>query len=472
METASVKKEYLKQSTKELIKLCKSNKLPHNGTKMDLVNRLTSHYQTKLNKNKNASPKSKKVKKSKNKIVNNSIYYLICGYIRRIESTLKSTKIIPISIYELCLLYYPNYSIIVCLYNNTEGNKQIGVADIEQKTNWKYKIKQLNGQKNKYLKYEWLTNMKYSSGFCLQKNIVLPPQISKVYKARNRNKSVSNVIFKIGGQSKEQFVYESERCNAFIFDSIDSVAYNYNLPMLREPLWKSNVLFDDKLGLLSFGGEMGNVQSTVYRLPWHLGDNDLDLKEWKWEKLPNLGTARAQCTALMIRNENKAMFIGGYGGTRCHRGSGKSIKIIANSTEIYDFKEMKSMEMEICTDSIQRYCGGGYYDENTKRVFIGGGIGGADGKKFVNDVVFYDFGKNIWFDNVIPNTKNNYSKFPILWIDHNATLYIAGNWAMESFDLRNNKKSWRIIYSTKYPNKMKNLFGIDNTNKNLAILLN
>eukprot|EP01084_Bolivina_argentea_P055009 100876_1 len=330
----------------------------------------------------------------------NAMKYLIYGYIRNIEHEWNKEKTIPDCVCQLCVLYYDNNpSIIICLYNH-HSLKNIDIAniDMDQQSHSKYTIKQLNNQHNPSLLLSWNVNTQTCSAFCYHKNVSIPSQILNHESTQTQT---SNIIFKCGKGSK---YIQSTSCNAYFFNKPhhcqnnrnNNTIWHYDLPSLPQLLYRNSIVFDDKHGLISFGGEKESDRrhalSCVYRLPWISAGID-QINEWKWEKHSNLQSGRAQCMTALIKNKEIVLIIGGKSGMSYPSKSLRPIRrktweftTYCYSMELYNLDDMESEEL-VCNKlnrkngsySAQNICarcyGGIYYEDKSENIYIGGGVG-------------------------------------------------------------------------------------------------
>eukprot|EP01084_Bolivina_argentea_P253983 426873_1 len=118
----------------------------------------------------------------------NAFQYLVHGFIRDIEEQFELCNIIiPDVIHQLCLLFYPNVGVLICLFNTKsqfkKRVKQIALLDTHTNINSKYGVESLQSlsythQKN--AQFQWSTKLSNASSFCYQSNIQLPSQILKL----------------------------------------------------------------------------------------------------------------------------------------------------------------------------------------------------------------------------------------------------------------------------------------------------
>ena len=367
---------------------------------------------------------------------------LVNGYIRNMNKTF--LYIIPSIISQLCLNYchLPN---IVILLNKLH---QIQIADLITQNLWKCNL--IEPETNTQHKAKW----SMSSGIIYKKCINLPSQIVKTYK----NKT-ADIIF----QAQHKY------CNAILFDlnyvnyeSLD--CHQFNLPLFNiasRELIGNCLLFNEKIGLISVGG--GNKQypysKNIHLLPWKDFDDIDDEKQaskWQWETLPGLSFPRGQSCAVFVE-DTKFMTISGSTVIFNENGYGGHHKSYQyqNSVELYDLitKESKL----ISSVNRPRFAAGICYDENMKRVYLGGGVCGFTG----NDnqyVESYDTDKNKWYAS-IPKTTKNHKYFPILWTQNGGDLlFIASSKVVEYIDLRVYGAKWNIM-SNNEDKSLLNVFG-------------
>ena len=437
----SSKKGLSKKSLKELIKLCKRNNIPPNGTKKELIEKLalkSSNNSSSKHKGKHKRKSSKQSSQIKFFTKTNHQQLLLYGYIRRIEqNTFNASIIIPNEIYDLFMMFHVQNSFLLILFN-TKTMKNIHATDIDLKMNRKYTM----NPNTRPLTSPWLKND--ISSFCYHRNVSLPSQITQQF---TRKSLTRNVIFQCCTHSQSK----SQQSMVYIMDNNNNTVSDYKLPIIPRKICKSSLIFNETHGLLSFGGKDANKKplNWVWRLKWKSIDNE---EEWKWEKLTNLNQHRVQSTCIYIPNENKVMIIGGY----LKKSSNAQFQTRA---ELYDMNniKMKSKLLPGHNASNRDQCGG-FYDDLTRRVYVGGGYGIKSDYGY--NVSFYECNKNTWCDKFAPNTSLDYGSLPILWMDNydRQLLYIAGNVGMESFDLRTNGRKWNIVYQQ---SDLKNVFGIE-----------
>ena len=374
------------------------------------------------------------------------LQFLIDGYIRNMnENDETFLYIIPAIISHLCLNYctLPNFVVLI------DTSKNIQVADLISQNVWNCKLQKLH---NKYTPHSY-TNGKRSwpiSAVTFSKYVKLPSQIVEKYK-----QPTADIIF----QQQKNY------CNAILFDlnqiHYDSVdGYQYDLPLNTtggRDFIGNSLVFHENIGLISVGGGFQKTpySKNVHRLPWkEVTDNDDDNnQEWKWETLPSLLFARGEASTQYIGN-NKFMVIAGAttvidnenrngGRYGYNNGTLKGyITQCVKSVELYDMeKKTSSLASSV---NHPRFCAGSCYDENQKRIYLGGGISNGN---YGNSVECYDTEKDKWYVS-IPRTSKHHTHFPILWTQNNGDLlFIASleSKVVEFIDLRVYGAKWNIM---------------------------
>eukprot|EP01084_Bolivina_argentea_P181999 314283_1 len=381
-----------------------------------------------------------------------NIFRLLCdGYIRNIETELHP-KFIPFSIYYICYKFYHYSNYIFYLSQNHKLNpNKIYITDLDIDNNNKQNncikcnIIPLQNSKNN-TDYKWdIVN----AGIYHQKHFSLPTEIIK----QIENESQTNIdnqfndfdiIFKCGGRISSSQT-PNNTCMALIIDSNNkSQIYYWQLPSLPHPTCGNYVLYSNKYGLLSIGGEIHNPINGSSKVSKNISNllfcdncnynNDIN---WKWNnnKIIQLNEAVYQPSCVMISNDKFAVIGGRYGTAR-------------KSVEIYNMKTNKySLLKDI---NFARYGCGIYFDECYNRIYLGGG---CEFGLALNSIEYYDLYKSIKWNISLPNTNMVHDYYPIIWSDlNNSLLYIASvnSNSIESIDIRMNNKSWIVMYGGKH----------------------
>ena len=132
--------------------------------------------------------------------------------------------------------------------------------------------------------------------------------------------------------------------------------------------------------------------------------------------------------------------------------------------------KMKRLELIFLTSTkldYERSDAGICYDEIQQTVYVGGGTKGDWISDDYRGVKAYDIMKEEWLD--LPETWMKHKYKPIMWNDrHNHNLLFIGSVyqnSLEFMDLRENRKSWKIIRDMKYTEGLSEIFGFKSFNR-------
>ena len=351
---------------------------------------------------------------------------LVNGYIRNMTQTFM--YIIPSTIYILCLSYchLPNIVIRLNRFNH------IQVSDLTSQNSWKsdMSIKQIKPQEKSNKTRQKSVYWSMLSGMTYKKSVNLPSQIFQCYKSKT-----ADIIF----QGQTNYCHAILFNQQFEYDQPKTQCHQYDLPkfpVLSTELIGNNLIFDEHIGLISIGGGPSRypTSTNLLLLPW----KDEKLPKWNWKHLPSLSFPRGLSASVMLEN-NKFMVISGISGTY-----GYGAYHSQNSVEIYDL----NLKHSKLTSGLNRarFCAGVCYDDNKKRVYLGGGVCGYNG----NDnhyVESYDTEKDKWYAS-IPKTLKPHKTFPIVWTQNDGDLlFIASldSEVVEFLDLRVYGRGWNIM---------------------------
>ena len=226
----------------------------------------------------------------------------------------------------------------------------------------------------------------------------------------------------------------SECCH---YKELDAIYWK--LPDYPKALFGIFSVFSAENGLFGIGGSDDAVVNTVYNLSFDHENIQKTNQEWRWEEIARMSDCRCYASCAMIKTKEhrqKLIVVAGATGEEFN-GCKKICSLKIGSTHIEDQNVNESWEkLKDCNTA--RYYAGIGYDEYLQRLYIGGGVDEA-----VQKVEYYDIEKNLWID--LPDTQNNYTRYPSVSVaDHNR-LQVAYNNYMECIDLRENKKTWTVV---------------------------
>ena len=209
------------------------------------------------------------------------------------------------------------------------------------------------------------------------------------------------------------------------------------MPVYPKAVYGIASAFSAKHGLFSVGGKDGNdIHDHIYNLCFDITASETDLK---WNRIGSIPKGRCYASCVMIQNKNdkEALFVvGGQTQARLYTG--------CNQVHLYEVEPQTNRQSKrgqtLKGCNISRYYAGIEYNGYSQTVYIGGGSSETNSHKSVE---YYEVAKNEWFK--LPDTINDYSHYPAIWLVDQNILHIGYNDCVERIDLRDSKSAWTVI---------------------------
>ena len=286
-----------------------------------------------------------------------------------------------------------------------------------------------------------------------------------------------SMIFRCGGV----YAFNKQRCSECdltIFNHLHGNniinAYTLNLPQLPKKISLAASKYNQYNGILyCIGGDTDKqeVISDIYQLNLNNNNNNNITPKWEKNKI-SLYSAR-KCVDLCLIDQHNLMIMGGKSK------SGEkltTVELFVDSRKNIDIELNKYRTTKLLSPLCLPRSSSGclLFNQNDKRVIIGGGFGGFN-ENTKQTIEFYDCIKNKWY--LYPYKTNYEHQFsPILWnnkFENENIIYIGGDClgidsvsmlgTIEWIDIRQNKndKKWNVFKNEKALLQMFHLQNVD-----------